>query len=164
MKHLDKQRAAGNVKGSSLVLFNHDSLYRNPKFLIPKILKHASKSLNNPCHEPFNLQNVGVIRDWSSAFDVCESIVNECMLKTNNNHLVGSGNYCSIKDILDSIFGTLNMNWRDYITYDNDFREDCNICFNPQHIILHDPSKRFKKFPMFVKDLTLSFINQTSYI
>ena len=107
-----------------------------------------------------HLNTIGVIRDWSSAFDVCASILNECKLQSNQDHLVGSGRYCSIKDILTSIYDTAGIDWRECVSYDYDEQEDCNICYNPNHEILHDPTKKYRKFQNLYQELTSSYIKK----
>ena len=159
MKFIDEQRTLGNLNGSSLVLVI-TTHYIKSKILIPKILQHARMIFLGTSAPILHLNNIGVIRDWSSAFDVCASILNECKLQSNQDHLVGSGRYCSIKDILTSIYDTVGIDWRECVSYDYDEQEDCNICYNPNHEILHDPTKKYSKFPKFIQELTSSYIKK----
>ena len=60
-----------NIKASTVILFNHDSAYRNKKFLIPKLVE-AFKNRNLNFIE--KIYKLNISGDFSHAEDICNGI------------------------------------------------------------------------------------------
>ena len=70
-KYLKKVNKKNNLKYINLILFNHDSVFRNKKSLLPRIVlaikKKNEKFINMIYHE-------NIIQDFSHAEDICFAI------------------------------------------------------------------------------------------
>lgn len=80
-----------NTKTSFItaILFNHDSIYRNKKFLIPRIIKSCYQKDLKFLNKIYKLNISG---DFSNANDVCEGLLNLGLKKININKIILSSN------------------------------------------------------------------------
>ena len=70
-KYLEKLSLINKINFTTVILFNHDSYFRNQKFLIPRIIK-AFKIKNKKFIE--NIYSLNISGDFSSAYDICLGI------------------------------------------------------------------------------------------
>lgn len=80
------------INSTNLVLFNHDSIYRNKKFLIPRIIK-ALKNKNKKFIQ--QIINHNIYGDFSHAEDICNAIYKLSISKTKVKNLILSSNKCT---------------------------------------------------------------------
>ena len=78
-----------NLIATTAILFNHDSSYRNKKFLIPRIIKLIKKNKFNDLKEIFNENISG---DFSHAEDICNGIYKLSISRSNPDKLIFSSN------------------------------------------------------------------------
>jgi GDP-D-mannose dehydratase len=71
IKKFIKNKKINNIKFTNLILFNHDSKYRNNKFLLPRLIK-AIKSEDSRFVNYIYKKNI--IGDFSHAEDICKAI------------------------------------------------------------------------------------------
>ena len=95
LKYLNKKI---NFNLVNLILFNHDSIYRNRKFLIPRIIKSIKKKdikfLNKIYKE-------NIISDFSHAEDICHAIYLIIKKKIKiNNLILSSGKTTKVNSII----------------------------------------------------------------
>ena len=69
-----------NLYITTAILFNHDSVYRNKKFIIPRVIK-AIKKRNIQFVK--NIAKENICADFSHAFDICFAIY--LLIKSKNN-------------------------------------------------------------------------------
>ena len=83
------------------ILFNHDSIYRNKKFLIP----HLIKMIKDKQFKKLNLiYKKNISADFSHADDICDGLLNLINLKTNINKIILSSNKrTKVNDIIEFI-------------------------------------------------------------
>ena len=80
------------------VLFNHDSIYRNKKFLIPRLVKMVKNKQYKKLNEIFK---VNIIGDFSHAEDICCGLFKLISIKKNIDKLIFSSNKkTSINDVI----------------------------------------------------------------
>ena len=95
------------INYTNLVLFNHDSIYRNKKFLIPRIIK-ALKNKNKGFIQQIINQNIH--GDFSHAEDICNAIYKISISKKKVKNLILSSNKCSsIGDIVKFLIKKNNL-------------------------------------------------------
>ena len=70
-KYLLIKKKKFKLNATVLILFNHDSKYRNPRFLLPRLLKAIKKDNVNFIREIYNKNING---DFSHAEDICNGI------------------------------------------------------------------------------------------
>ena len=97
-----KQKRKYDLNMVMAILFNHDSIYRNKKFLIPRLMKIIK-------NEDFNsLQDIyreNISGDFSHADDICNGLFKLINSKKNPNKLIFSSNKRTyINDIIKYIF------------------------------------------------------------
>ena len=86
------------INASTAILFNHDSVYRNKKFLIPKIINAFNKKNFNFKKKIYELNISG---DFSHAYDICDGIYKLSISKKNVDKIIlSSGKRFYINKIL----------------------------------------------------------------
>lgn len=78
-----------NICASTVILFNHDSAYRNKKFLIPKLVESFKNKNFNFIETVYKLNISG---DFSHAEDICNGIYKLSISKKNIDKIILSSN------------------------------------------------------------------------
>lgn len=97
------------------ITFNHESEFRKDNYLIMKII-NAALNIKNKKAKSLQIGSLDYIRDWSYAGDTAMAIYKVCEFGTKPTYVIGSGESNKISDILEIVFGYLNLQWRDYVT------------------------------------------------
>jgi len=88
-KYMINKKKIKKLFYTNLILFNHDSKFRNNKFLIPRVIKAIKKK------DLLFLKNImkeNIHADFSHAEDICKAIVKLISSKKNLDNLVLSSN------------------------------------------------------------------------
>ncbi len=88
LKYLEKLK----INYTNLILFNHDSIYRKQKFLIPRIIK-ALKNKNKKFIQ--EIVNNNIHGDFSHADDICKAIYKLSITDKKIKNLILSSNKCT---------------------------------------------------------------------
>ncbi len=98
-KYLQKKSKIYDFDSTTVLLFNHDSVYRNKKFLIPRLVKAFIRKDKNLIEKIFSFNISG---DFSHAEDICNGIFS---LSTSNKKIpkiiLSSGKRFYINDIIN---------------------------------------------------------------
>jgi GDP-D-mannose dehydratase len=78
-----------NVKYTNIILFNHDSIHRNKKFLLPRIMI-ALKNKNDLFIQ--KIINSNIVGDFSHAEDICNGIKKIILSPKNLDNIILSSN------------------------------------------------------------------------
>jgi GDP-D-mannose dehydratase len=97
-KYLIRQKKKYNLRFTNIILFNHDSIYRNKKFLIPRlvlaVLNNKKKFLNK-------IYNENIRADFSHAEDINKGIALLLKKKISPDNIILSSNKLTkINDII----------------------------------------------------------------
>jgi len=88
----DKFMLNQNINYTCLIFFNHDSMYRNKKFLFPRLInaikKHNKKLVNE-------ILSYNIHGDFSHADDICNAIYKVILTKKRIKRLILSSNMCT---------------------------------------------------------------------
>ena len=107
-KLLFKLKKQYSLKITSMILFNHDSLYRSNNFLIKRIINYAKKCDLNELKKLYRLNIKG---DFSHADDINNAIY--LLLKKNNLNLdriiLSSNKITKINDFIIQVLKKLNL-------------------------------------------------------
>ena len=88
-----------NLIATTAILFNHDSKYRNSKFLLPRLAKYLHSNQLNLIKEIYQ-QNI--FGDFSHADDICFGIFLLLNSKKNLDKIIlSSGKLSSINRLID---------------------------------------------------------------
>ena len=90
-----------NINYTNVILFNHDSIFRNKKFLIPRIVSSLKKRKYSFLKE---ITNENISADFSHAKDICSGLIKILLSKENiDNVILSSGKLTKINDIIKFI-------------------------------------------------------------
>jgi GDP-D-mannose dehydratase len=97
-KYLLHKKKKYNLKFTNVILFNHDSIYRNKKFLIPRLVLAV---LNNNKKFINKIYNENIIADLSHAEDINKGIILLLKKKISPDNIILSSNKLTkINDII----------------------------------------------------------------
>ena len=86
------------MNASVVILFNHDSVYRNPRFLLPRLIKAIKGKKYNFLKKIYCANISG---DFSHAEDICCGLFKLISIKKNIDKLIFSSNKkTSINDVI----------------------------------------------------------------
>lgn len=88
-EYMIKQKKKYNSNMVMAILFNHDSIYRNKKFLIPRLIRLIKNRNFKKLQEIFNENISG---DFSHADDICAGLLKLMISKKNPDKLIFSSN------------------------------------------------------------------------
>ena len=95
---IQKYRKKYKLNASTLVLFNHDSIYRNENFLLPRIAKYLKRNKFTKLNE---IYNENIIGDFSHAEDICNAIYKLFNLKKLPSKIIlSSYKFTHINDLI----------------------------------------------------------------
>jgi GDPmannose 4,6-dehydratase len=118
------------------ILYNHESIRRDSRFL-PRKITEAAANIKLGIQEKLELGNIELERDWSYAGDIVRSMWLMMQNKYPKDYVVGSGKLTSIKEILEIAFSHVGLNWKDHVIINqNLYRkvEFNKLCANPELI------------------------------
>ena len=88
-KYLLKKKKFNNLNFVTAILFNHDSKFRNKKFLLPRIVSYLK---NNKLEKLQEIYSQNIYGDFSHAEDICEGIIRILELKKFPDKIILSSN------------------------------------------------------------------------
>ena len=98
-KHKISNKKKYNTNMTTAILFNHDSLFRKKKFLIPRLIKLVNSKNFKKINEIYQENISG---DFSHAEDICNGLYKLIISKNNPDKLIFSSNKKTyINDIIN---------------------------------------------------------------
>ena len=95
---IKKKKRNKNFDFTNVILFNHDSLFRSNRFLLPRVI-FALISKNQKFLEEIIKENI--VMDYSHAEDICNALIKILFLKKKiNNIILSSGKKTYVNDII----------------------------------------------------------------
>ena len=139
-----------NIKYTNIILFNHDSIHRNKKFLLPRIMI-ALRNKNNLFIQ--KIINSNIVGDFSHAEDICNGIKKIILSPKNLDNIILSSNKITmINDVIlyvlkrNKIKTSFNFNSKvnsKNLLGDNSFAKK-NIYWKPKKNIFLAANEMFK--------------------
>jgi len=106
--HMLKNKTKYKANMVTAILFNHDSMFRKKKFLIPRLVKLIKLKKFNKINKIFQENISG---DFSHADDICNGLYKLMISKSNPNKLIFSSNKrMFINDIIKFLLKKNNIN------------------------------------------------------
>ena len=97
----DKFMLTQNINYTCLIFFNHDSIYRNKKFLFPRLISAIKKRNIKFINE---ILNKNISADFSHAEDICAGIYKVIVTNKKIKKLILSSNKCvAVNNIIKHI-------------------------------------------------------------
>jgi GDPmannose 4,6-dehydratase len=119
------------------IMFNHESEFRQEKFLFSKIITNAAK-IKRGTVKKFTVGSLTYERDWLFAGDVTKAMMRIMEDGKQNSYIIGSGKSHSIKYLISIIFNFYGLNWQDYVDVDSNLlrkKDPEKIYCNPERLI-----------------------------
>jgi len=105
------------LKCFSSIAFHHESILRKKNFLIPKIVDAAKKISINKKRKLY-LGNINTIKDWGWAPEHVNLIYRIMQKNISGDFVIGTGKSVSIRYLLNIIFKTFKLNWKEFVVLD----------------------------------------------
>lgn len=105
---------------SNGILFNHESPRRGTNFVTNKVCKEAVK-IKLGLTNKLKLGNLESTRDWGHAKDYVGAMWMILQQETPDDFVCATGISHSVKDLVKYVFDKLNLDWTQYVEYDNKY-------------------------------------------
>lgn len=120
---------------SNGILFNHESPRRGTNFVTNKVVKEAVR-IKYGLSNQLALGNLDATRDWGHAKDYIKAMWMILQLDKPSDYVCATGISHSVKDLVEYVFGRLDLDWTKYVIQDQKF-------FRPEELndLKGDPTK-----------------------
>lgn len=99
------------------ILFNHESPRRGETFVTRKVTRAATR-IKLGLQDKLFLGNLDAERDWGFAGDFVEAMWLMLQQDEPDDYVVATGERHSVRDLLETAFGMLELDYRDYVEID----------------------------------------------
>lgn len=117
------------------ILFNHESPRRGETFVTRKITRAIARIVAGN-QKKLYLGNLDSKRDWGYAKDYVKAMWLMLQQSEPDDYVVATGETYSIKQFLDIAFGYVNLNWQDYVAFDERYLRPAEV-----DLLIGDPAK-----------------------
>ncbi len=117
------------------ILFNHESPRRGETFVTRKITR-AVASIVAGKQKNIYMGNLDAKRDWGYAKDYVKAMWLMLQQEQPDDYVVATGETHSVKEFLDLAFGYVNLNWEDYVEFDERYLRPAEV-----ELLIGDPTK-----------------------
>ena len=108
-------RHAYGLHACNGILFNHESPRRGTNFVTNKVVRGAV-AIKKGLQENLELGNMDSYRDWGHSKDYVKAMHMIINHKTPDEFIVATGQTHSVRDLCETVFSKLNLDYRDYVT------------------------------------------------
>lgn len=122
---------------SSGIFYNHESFYREEKFVSKKIIATAV-NIKNGLKKELVVGDLEATIDWGYAPDFVEAVYKILQVKNPDEFIISSGEKHTVKEFVEKTFGQLKLDWKKYV------REDRSI-LTRRRVILFGDNRKIKK-------------------
>ncbi len=113
-------RHAYKLHACNGILFNHESPRRGSNFVTNKVVKGAVK-IKKGLQEKLELGNMDSYRDWGHSKDYVRAMHMIVNHHEPDEFIVATGETHSVRDLCETVFSKLDMDYRDYIVQNPKF-------------------------------------------
>jgi GDPmannose 4,6-dehydratase len=117
------------------ILFNHESPRRGETFVTRKISRAVSRIVAGK-QKKLYMGNLDSKRDWGYAKDYVQAMWLMLQQEKADDYVVATGETHSIKEFLELAFGYVNLNWQDYVEFDERYLRPAEV-----DLLIGDPAK-----------------------
>ena len=118
------------------ILYNHESPRRGMQFVSRKVTDGAAR-ISSGLAKELRLGNLDACRDWSYAGDVVRAMWMMLQADQPEDYVIGTGVVHSVKDLCETAFGRLGLDYQQYVIQDQDFfrpTEPVQLAADPRKI------------------------------
>ena len=117
------------------ILFNHESPRRGIEFVTRKVTDGVARIKLGLARE-IRLGNLDARRDWGFAGDYVDAMWRMLQQPTAQDYVIGTGQAHSVKDLVETAFNHVGLDWRKHVVTDPRFIRPAEV-----DLLLADPSK-----------------------
>ncbi|HEY9661270.1 MAG TPA: GDP-mannose 4,6-dehydratase [Allocoleopsis sp.] len=117
------------------ILFNHESPRRGETFVTRKITRAVARIVAGQ-QKKLYMGNLDSKRDWGYAKDYVRAMWLMLQQDQPDDYVVATGETHSIKEFLGLAFGHVNLNWEDYVEFDERYLRPAEV-----DLLIGDPAK-----------------------
>jgi GDPmannose 4,6-dehydratase len=128
-------RESYNLFACNGILFNHESPRRGETFVTRKITRAVANIVKGNQNRLY-MGNLDSQRDWGYAKDYVKAMWLMLQQDEPDDYVLATGQYYSIKDFLTIAFGHVNLNWQDYVVFDERYLRPAEV-----DLLVGDPTK-----------------------
>ncbi len=121
------------------ILFNHESPRRGETFVTRKITRAVARIVAGK-QKKLYMGNLDSKRDWGYAKDYVKAMWLMLQQEQADDYVVATGETHEIKEFLDLAFGYVNLNWHDYVEFDERYLRPAEV-----DLLIGDPTKAKQK-------------------
>lgn len=121
------------------ILFNHESPRRGETFVTRKITRAVARIVAGT-QKKLYMGNLDAKRDWGYAKDYVKAMWLMLQQDEADDYVVATGETHSVREFLDLAFGHVNLNWEDYVEFDERYLRPAEV-----DLLIGDPSKAMQK-------------------
>ena len=128
-------RESYNLFACNGILFNHESPRRGETFVTRKITRALARIVAGQ-QQKLYLGNLDAKRDWGYAKDYVQAMWLMLQQEKPDDYVVATGETHSIKEFLDVAFRHVNLDWHDYVVFDERYLRPTEV-----ELLIGDPAK-----------------------
>jgi len=113
-------RKAYGMHACNGILFNHESPRRGSNFVTNKVIK-AAVQIKLGLLDKLQLGNIGSFRDWGHSRDYVRAMWMILQNPTPDDFVVATGQARSVEEMVQYVFGKLNLDYRKHIVINPKF-------------------------------------------
>lgn len=132
-------RESYNLFACNGILFNHESPRRGETFVTRKITRAIARIVAGQ-QKKIYLGNIDSKRDWGYAKDYVVAMWLMLQQEQPDDYVVATGETHSVKDFLNLAFSHVNLNWEDYVAFDERYLRPAEV-----DLLIGDPTKAQEK-------------------
>jgi GDPmannose 4,6-dehydratase len=132
-------RESYNLFACNGILFNHESPRRGETFVTRKITRAIARIVAGQ-QKKLYLGNIDSKRDWGYAKDYVVAMWLMLQQEQPDDYVVATGETHSVKEFLDLAFSHVNLNWQDYVAFDERYLRPAEV-----DLLIGDPTKAQEK-------------------
>jgi GDPmannose 4,6-dehydratase len=117
------------------ILFNHESPRRGLEFVTRKVTDAVAR-IKLGLQSELRLGNLEARRDWGFAGDYVEAMWLMLQQDAPDDYVIGTGHTCSVRDLCETAFAVVDLDYRDYVVQDPRFFRPAEV-----DLLVADPSK-----------------------
>lgn len=117
------------------ILFNHESPRRGETFVTRKVTRAVARIVAGR-QKKLYMGNLDSKRDWGYAKDYVQAMWLMLQQDEPDDYVVATGETHSVKEFLEVAFGHVNLNWEDYVAFDERYLRPAEV-----DLLIGDPAK-----------------------
>lgn len=113
-------RESFNMFACSGILFNHESPRRGLEFVTRKVTDAVAR-IKLGLQTDLKMGNLDALRDWGFAGDYVKAMWLMLQQEEPDDYVIATGEMHSVKELLETAFSYVDLNYRDYVIIDPQF-------------------------------------------